>query len=286
MKLKLLLLLFLLPITLSAQVVKVKATILDPGSLYSTYDFTDDVGMLKVAAKLQGANSLVSDITTYSQEGKWPEGLNNLDSRLENRDEFFKYKVYKIVSTGDYCILLVPASENKGMSAKFRPTRDIYFVMEGIGVEFEGNTAVKKDEVEDAYVPGDYEEEGEDAESQVFITEPGDLYSTFDLQNNESAKEALVYSEILTEEEFSYLSSLSNENSWPSGMSTLDKRLAAADEIKLYVTYFVATFGPNGDDYVLIWVPLYGNEHMPEAMQPTSEEGFYMVLKSSGVAYE
>jgi hypothetical protein len=69
-------------------------------------------------------------------------------------------------------------------------------------------------------------------------------------------------------------------------MSTLDKRLAAADEIKLYVTYYVTNFGPEGDDYVMVWVPLYGNEHMPEDMQPTAEEGFYMILKSSGVAYE
>jgi hypothetical protein len=69
MKFKLLMLLFLLPITLSAQVVKVNATIVDPGSLFSTYDFTEDIGMLKPAAKLQGAGKILTDITTYSQEG-------------------------------------------------------------------------------------------------------------------------------------------------------------------------------------------------------------------------
>ncbi len=293
MKFKLLMLLFLLPITLSAQVVKVNATIVDPGSLFSTYDFTEDIGMLKPAAKLQGAGKILTDITTYSQEDKWPEGLNNLDSRLENREEFFKYTVYKIVSTADYCVLVVPAAENKNLDAKFKPTRDIYFIMETIGVDFEGNTAERPIEIEqvyeeDAYVEGDYgvEEEGEDVEAQVFITEPGDLYSTFNLQENEDARAAMVESGILTEEEFSYLAALCTENSWPSGMSTLDKRLAAADEIKLYVTYYVTNFGPEGDDYVMVWVPLYGNEHMPEDMQPTGEEGFYMILKSSGVAYE
>lgn len=293
MKFKLLMLLFLLPIMLSAQVVKVNATIVDPGSLFSTYDFTEDIGMLKPAAKLQGAGKILTDITTYSQEDKWPEGLNNLDSRLENREEFFKYTVYKIVSTADYCVLVVPAAENKNLDAKFKPTRDIYFIMETIGVDFEGNTAERPIEIEqvyeeDAYVEGDYgvEEEGEDVEAQVFITEPGDLYSTFNLQENEDARAAMVESGILTEEEFSYLAALCTENSWPSGMSTLDKRLAAADEIKLYVTYYVTNFGPEGDDYVMVWVPLYGNEHMPEDMQPTGEEGFYMILKSSGVAYE
>ena len=293
MKFNLLMLLFLLPITLSAQVVKVNATIVDPGSLFSTYDFTEDIGMLKPAAKLQGAGKILTDITTYSQEGKWPEGLNSLDSRLENREEFFKYTVYKIVSTADYCVLVVPAAENKNLDAKFKPTRDIYFVMETVGVDFEGNTAVRITETvevyeEDEYVEGDYgvEEEGEDVEAQVYITEPGDLYSTFDLNSDENAREVMVGSDILTEEEFSYLASMSTENSWPSGMATLDKRLAASEQMKEYVTYFVATFGPAGDDYVLVWVPLYGNEHMPQEMQPTSEEGFYMVLKSSGVAYE
>jgi hypothetical protein len=293
MKFNLLMLLFLLPITFSAQVVKVNATIVDPGSLFSTYDFTEDIGMLKPAAKLQGAGKILTDITNYSQEGKWPEGLNNLDSRLENREEFFKYTVYKIVATADYCILVVPAAENKNLDTKFKPTRDIYFVMETVGVDFEGNTAsriVSPEEVygEDVYVEGDYgvEEEGENVEAQVYITEPGDLYSTFDLNSDENAREVMVGSAILTEEEFSYLASMSTENSWPSGMATLDKRLASAEQMKEYVTYFVATFGPAGDDYVLVWVPLYGNEHMPQEMQPTSEEGFYMVLKSSGVAYE
>ncbi len=288
MKFKLLMLLFLLPITLSAQVVKVKATIVDPGSLFSTYDFTEDIGMLKPAAKLQGAGKILTDISTYSQESKWPEGLNNLDSRLENREEFFKYTVYKIVSTADYCVLVVPAAENKNLDAKFKPAKDIYFIMETVGVDFEGNTAVRIVETEDAYVEGDFgdEEENEDVEAQVYITEPGDLYSTFNLQESTEARAALVESEILTEEEFSYLAALCTENSWPSGMSTLDKRLAAAEQIKEYVTYFVTTFGPESDAYVMVWVPLYGNEHMPEDMQPTAEEGFYMILKSSGVAYE
>jgi hypothetical protein len=293
MKFNLLMLLFLLPITLSAQVLKVNATIVDPGSLFSTYDFTEDIGMLKPAAKLQGAGKILTDITIYSQESSWPEGLNNLDSRLANREEFFKYTVYKIVSTADYCILVVPAAENRNLDAKFKPTRDIYFIMETVGVDFEGNIAVRTVETEevygeDTYAEGDYvmEEEGENVEAQVYITAPGDLFSTFDLNGDENAHEVMVGSEILTEEEFSYLASMSTENSWPSGISTLDSRLAAAEQIKEYVTYFVATFGPAGDDYVLVWVPLYGNEHMPQDMQPTSEEGFYMILKSSGVAYE
>jgi hypothetical protein len=293
MKFNLLMLLFLLPITLSAQVLKVNATIVDPGSLFSTYDFTEDIGMLKPAAKLQGAGKILTDITIYSQESSWPEGLNSLDSRLANREEFFKYTVYKIVSTADYCILVVPAAENRNLDAKFKPTRDIYFIMETVGVDFEGNIAVRTVETEevygeDTYAEGDYgiEEEGENVEAQVYITAPGDLFSTFDLNGDENAHEVMVGSEILTEEEFSYLASMSTENSWPSGISTLDSRLAAAEQIKEYVTYFVATFGPAGDDYVLVWVPLYGNEHMPQDMQPTSEEGFYMILKSSGVAYE
>jgi hypothetical protein len=293
MKFNLLVLLFLLPITVSAQVVKVNATIVDPGSLFSTYDFTEDIGMLKPAAKLQGAGKILTDITIYSQESSWPEGLNNLDSRLANREEFFKYTVYKIVATADYCILVVPAAENRNLDAKFKPNRDIYLIMETVGVDFEGNIAVRTVETEevygeDTYAEGDYvmEEEGENVEAQVYITAPGDLFSTFDLNGDENAHEVMVGSEILTEEEFSYLASMSTENSWPSGISTLDSRLAAAEQIKEYVTYFVATFGPAGDDYVLVWVPLYGNEHMPQDMQPTSEEGFYMILKSSGVAYE
>lgn len=284
MNFKLFLLLLLFPLTYHAQVKKVPATIVNPGSLYSTYDFTEDVGHLKPAIKLFGGASILTDITTYSQQGSWPSAMKELDSRLSHKEDIKKYKVYKIAATTDYCVLVVPAAENKHMDASMRPTRDIYFIMELQGASYEGNyQEAKSEEPEDDYSYPGYEEEESDWMTATIVN-PGDLYSTFDLKNDTYAREIMVDSGILTEEEYDGIVALANEKGWPAGISTLSQRLAAADLIKQYTAYYFMDFGADYE-YTLLWIPQEGNEHMPANMRPKNEDGFYFVIKSSGVEY-
>ena len=299
MKSAFLLLLFVFPFLIHAQVNRVSASIVNPGSLISTYDFTEDNSGLRSLIQSEGAGKLMNDILRYSQEDQWPEGLKSLDSRLDNREQFFDFTVYKLAANGDYTILVMPASENQTIDELFKPVRDIYFIFESSGVNFEGNTAnVVEEEIVEEYMDeyvgyGDtlayeeqesYDTDESDAEVVVAIVEPGDIFSTFNMQDNQSAHEALVESGILDEEQFSYLSIKATENSWPSGIATLSERIKNRELFKQYVAYFAAVFGVESE-YVLIWIPLYGNEHMPENMQPVNEEGFYFIVKSSGVAY-
>lgn len=277
--------LLLLPFVSEAQFKKVDATIVDPGSLYSSYDFEEDPGKLKPAIRLTGTSADLAKIIKYSNEANWPIAMQQLDSRLANRSSIQLYKVYKILHTSDFCILIVPAAENKHMPENMRPAQDIYFIMNLNGAAFEGNTPAINYEEEDPYAYED-EYEYDDVES-VFakIIAPGELYSTFDLNNNSSIRSLIVESGILTEDQFQIIVKLANENSWPVGISTLNKRLEAATIMKSYNAQYLLNFGEN-NEYVLVWIPKEENYHMPISMQPTSDEGFYFVLKASAIEIE
>lgn len=282
---KLFLLLLLLPLSLVAQVNKVKAKIINPGSLYSTYDFDVDAGSLKAAIKKQGCSSLLPNIINYSHEENWPELINNFDSRYKNRELLTDYNVYKIVSTPDYCILLIPAKENKHMAPNMRPAQDMYFIMELKGAQFAGNNPAKEveKEAEETISSDDYDDY--DEEIKATISNPGDLFASFDMKTNEYAKSAMLESDLLSEEEFNLLAEMVKETNWPEGIATLSSRIASREEIKKYTAYFVISFGPT-DEYTMIWIPMEENTHMPKNMQPTSDMGIYMVFKTDGITFE
>lgn len=279
MRYSLIFLLLLLPFVSEAQFKKVDATIVDPGSLYSSYDFEADPGQLKSAIRLTGTNADLAKIIKYSNEANWPIAMQQLDSRLANRSSIQLYKVYKILHTSNFCILIVPTAENKHMPENMRPKQDIYFIMNLNGAAFEGNTPAINYEEE-------YEYEYDDVESVfVKIIAPGELYSNFELNNNSSIRALIVDSGILTEDQFQIIVTLANENSWPVGISTLNKRLEAAQIMKSYKAQYLLNFGEN-NEFVLVWIPKEENYHMPITMQPTSDEGFYFVLKASAIEIE
>ncbi|TXI84105.1 MAG: hypothetical protein E6Q37_09070 [Crocinitomicaceae bacterium] len=269
--------LFLIPLLSDAQLRQVAAKIVNPGALYSSYDFEEDHGKLKPAIRVSGSSADVTRIITYSNETNWPAAMQQLDSRISNRANIQLYTVYKILHTSDYCILIVPAAENKHMPENMRPSQDIFFIMTLDGAAFEGN-------IPDAHAVESYDEDEEDEEGSgvTKIVAPGDLYSTFDLNNNASMRAIVVESGILTEEQFQVIVKLAHEKNWPSGISSLEKRIAVAEKMKEYTAYYIMHFGEN-EEYVLVWIPIDENVHMPVAMRPTDQEGFYFVLKSTAV---
>ena len=110
---------------------RVKVSIIDPGQLYSTYEFSEgELEATSLPAKIQ------KDIITYGVESNWPESIQGLGFRTDNPEKMKKYKVYKIAEINENrCILVVPAKENKKMPKGMKPSRDIYFIMGLDGIE-------------------------------------------------------------------------------------------------------------------------------------------------------
>ena len=107
----------------------------NPGDLYSTYEFTksDRKELIEQGFK----DELIRKIEKMSIESAWPEGIADLDGRLEMRDAFKTYKAFKVaqIGAGEKVILAIPAKANKKMSPKMRPSQDIFFVMGATGIK-------------------------------------------------------------------------------------------------------------------------------------------------------
>ena len=100
--------------------------IADIGEMYSTYNFT---AAEKTELKKQlNDQELLNEMIRYSNEIQWPDAVNTLDERLENRSVMMKYHFYKVASFGNKTIVVVPKEKNKHMPAAFIPQAPMYII--------------------------------------------------------------------------------------------------------------------------------------------------------------
>ncbi|RXK62361.1 hypothetical protein ESA94_04945 [Lacibacter luteus] len=104
--------------------VQVKVT--DLGEMYSTYNITESE-QTEVKRQLTD-KGLMSEIIRYSKENQWPDAVNTLDERLENRSVMMKYNFYKVASFGNKTIVAVPQEKNKHMPAAYIPQGPMYII--------------------------------------------------------------------------------------------------------------------------------------------------------------
>ncbi|MBX7242560.1 MAG: hypothetical protein K1X92_12530 [Bacteroidia bacterium] len=252
-----------------------KVRIVDSGQLYSTYDIQAETPWHDAIKKVVGENGF-QDVVTYSNEKNWPVGISNLDNWRENKLKMNDYTVYLLVGNLDgKVILYCPAGENQYMPSDLKPSRDIYFVMGLNGIEGDGisqsNPSADDTEVEDT--------NGKDVR-MAQIDNPMELYSTFEIEENENAME--VYQEIFGDEYRDRAIELSTEEGWPSGISTFSARDLVREEFKDYNVYYLGEFMAT-EPVAILYVALDENMHMPENMQPLDEDGFILLFKKSAV---
>ena len=104
--------------------VQVKVT--DLGEMYSTYNITESE-QTEVKRQLTD-KGLMSEIIRYSKENQWPDAVNTLDERLENRSVMMKYNFYKVASFGNKTIVAIPQEKNKHMPAAYIPQGPMYII--------------------------------------------------------------------------------------------------------------------------------------------------------------
>jgi len=101
--------------------------ITDIGEMYSTYNMSSSEK--EELGRQLNNKSLVDEISRYSKEGMWPDAVNTLDERLNNRSAMMKYHFYKIATLGNKTIVSIPKEKNGHMAAGFIPNGPMYMVV-------------------------------------------------------------------------------------------------------------------------------------------------------------
>jgi len=259
--------------------------IINSGELLSTYNLAGAENE-KAEIRKQVGEKLLQDIINNSQESNWPQGISTLDARNSNRpriNEYVAYKVASFGSDGQFVVLRIPASQNQFQPYNLIPKRDIYFIIGKSGVEAKSGKPYMPTET-----PVATEEQtnsGSEEMQQIRITNPMELYSTYNLLNDDAARALLVESGELTEEDFGVLAEMANEKSWPEGINTYANREENRAKIKDYKAYMALDYESKNKKLMMIYIPQSENDFMPSNMRPKTEMGFYMILNRNGVEY-
>ena len=107
----------------------------------------------------------------------------------------------------------------------------------------------------------------------VTITDPGELYSTYELNDEEAAALKKEFGEDL----FKDITGKYNEGAWPSKFGDFDTRIENEETTKKYKVFLVKEF----DGKNLLVVPAKYNKGMGEGFAPDSD--FYLVIGDKGL---
>lgn len=103
-----------------------QVAITDLGEMYSTYNMS--ISEKEELGRQLNNKSLVDEISRYSKENTWPDAMNTLDERLNNRPTMMKYHFYKVATLGNKTIVSIPKEKNTHMPASFIPNGPMYMI--------------------------------------------------------------------------------------------------------------------------------------------------------------
>ena len=103
-----------------------EVSISDMGEMYSTYNMSN--AEKEELGRQLNNKALVDEIVRYSKENTWPDAVNTLDDRINNRAIMTKYNFYKVGTIGNKTIVTIPKEKNTHMSAGFIPAGPMYIL--------------------------------------------------------------------------------------------------------------------------------------------------------------
>jgi hypothetical protein len=110
---------------------------------------------------------------------------------------------------------------------------------------------------------------------EMRIVDPGEIYSTYDLRNDDQARNE-VRAQGVTDAGWQEILRLANESQWPAGIQDVTGRSTRRDEIRRYRAFRIANFR----DKVILLVPSDQGSAVPADMQGRK---FYIVIGQGGV---
>ena len=111
----------------------------------------------------------------------------------------------------------------------------------------------------------------------VTWVDSAEMFSTPNLPNDSSAQTTIR--NLLGEAWLTAILAYSSEETWPTGMSTLEGRNGNRAEISRYVAYRIVKLS---GDRTLLWVPAAENQHLSEDLAPAHD--FFVLINNVGIS--
>jgi hypothetical protein len=118
----------------------------------------------------------------------------------------------------------------------------------------------------------------------VYITENSGQWTTVKLNKEKEVIDAMLKSGLYTESEFNKISDQASEDTYPIAIKSYKLREQNMHLARNYKCIRIAQFTTSYAPYSVLWIPKADNKDVPIEMQPTSDNGFYMVIKTSSVS--
>ncbi|MEO7975600.1 WG repeat-containing protein [Flavobacterium sp.] len=118
----------------------------------------------------------------------------------------------------------------------------------------------------------------------VYITENSGQWTSVKLNQEKEAITAMLKSGLYTESDFNKISDLASENTYPIAIKNYELRVQNMHLARNYKCIRIAQFTTSYAPYSVLWIPKEDNKNLPAEMQPTSDNGFYIVMKTSSVS--
>jgi hypothetical protein len=118
----------------------------------------------------------------------------------------------------------------------------------------------------------------------VYIVNDAGQWTSAKLNQESTAIEAMLKSGLYSETDFNKISNRASETTYPLALSTYMLREKNMPLARNYACIRIAQFTTSYAPYSVLWIPKADNMNMPDQMQPTSDNGFYIVEKTSSVS--
>lgn len=118
----------------------------------------------------------------------------------------------------------------------------------------------------------------------VYITEDSGQWTTIRLNKEKESIDAMLKSGLYSENDLIKISDLASEESYPLALKSYklrDQNMHLARNYKcIRITQFTTSYAA----YSVLWIPKADNIGLPIEMQPTSDNGYYMVVRTTAVS--
>lgn len=118
----------------------------------------------------------------------------------------------------------------------------------------------------------------------VYIVENSGQWTSVKLNKEKESITAMLKSGLYTETDFNKISDLASEDTYPIAIKNYKLREQNMHLARNYKCIRIAQFTTSYAPYSVLWIPKADNKNLPVEMQPTSDNGFYIVMKTSSVS--